>query len=34
MFDGEFQAVRGVTYSREFKYPNFDTHTMENTVGH
>ena len=30
VFDGEFQAVRGShLYSREFKYPNFDTHTME-----
>ena len=30
VFDGEFQAVRGShIYSRDFKYPNFDTHVME-----
>ena len=30
VYDGEFQAVKGShTFSRDFKYPNFDTHVMD-----
>ena len=30
MFNGEFQAVKNShLFSRDFKYPNFDTHIVE-----
>ena len=30
VFNGEFQAVKIVIYFLDFKYPNFDTHIVEN----